>query len=74
MPLWKRCIKHCAGVTLMAIAPLLPNQRAGGADALPALERNAPSKIDWVQLLMFLFALLCFSGAAILWIHSGQTP
>jgi hypothetical protein len=34
---------------------------------------NVPKQqIDWWQLVMFLLALLCFSGAAFLWTHSGQ--
>jgi hypothetical protein len=37
-------------------------------------QNKAQSKIDWWQLVMFLVALLCFTGAAILWTHSGQTP
>jgi hypothetical protein len=28
-------------------------------------------KIDWLQLLLFLLALLCFTAAALLWAHSG---
>ena len=58
----------------MAVAPLLHNQQASRPEALPTLEHKAQTQIDWVQLLMFIFALLCFTGAAILWTHSGQTP
>jgi hypothetical protein len=57
----------------MAVAPFYPNDRAAiGGDALAPPEQKEQSKIDWWQLAMFLLALLCFAGAAILWMHSGQ--
>jgi hypothetical protein len=38
---------------------------------VPTAVAEDKSKIDWWQLVMFLIALLCFTGAAILWTHSG---
>jgi hypothetical protein len=35
---------------------------------------KAQTKVDWWQFLLFVLAFLCFTGAAILWAHSGQTP
>lgn len=32
---------------------------------------NIQGKIDWWQLVMFLLALLCFTGAAVLWTHAS---
>ena len=45
-----------------------------GDPRMAVAQNNAQNKIDWWQLVMFLVALICFTGAAILWTHAGATP
>jgi hypothetical protein len=58
----------------MAGVSLYPNDSPTGGETIAPLEPRANDKIDWLQLAMFILALLSFTGAAILWLHSGPTP
>ena len=59
----------------MSVAPLVPSDQAVNAqEALAELTGQPHAKFDWIQFVLFLVAFLCFTGAAILWMHSGQTP
>lgn len=42
-----------------------------GHDPVVVAGSKASNKIDWLQVILFIFSLLCFTGAAILWMHSS---